>query len=236
MGLVAVKLKFPDLLGAFRSQAPALAQFIAAQIQTNRALLFDSEGSYHGHPRWAPLKFRNGQPLKDTGVLKNSIGPRTSGGKPARNIGSILQYRGSMANPVVTVGTNLYYAELQNKGGVVQAGPGKALAIPLPMGKNATQAAKAAGKARGYRVKHSLAKIAELEKHYKKNPSRLLRQKIDKIKKFVENKPQNQHILFLKKVKIPARNFDGWNGQDQKNLEITLKNKIEQILNSARSK
>lgn len=65
--------------------------------------------------RWTALRIRQGQPLRDTGRLMNSI----------------------VANPDatgVTVGTNLRQARLQQFGGVVQARPGKTLAFPGPNG------------------------------------------------------------------------------------------------------
>lgn len=39
--------------------------------------------------------------------------------------------------------------------------------------------------------------------------------------------------IFAKSVKIPPRRFDEWNEQDQEELDATITNKLEEILNGA---
>jgi phage virion morphogenesis protein len=64
-----------------------------------------------GRPtKWAPLKLRDGQPLRDTGRLMNSISAQPVGDR------------------VVMVGTNVVYAAIHNFGG--QAGRGHKVTIP----------------------------------------------------------------------------------------------------------
>lgn len=62
---------------------------------------------------WPPLKVRQGQPLLDTGRLRNSISGRANGATS------------------FVVGTNVKYAKLQNFGGTVVPKSGKALRFSI---------------------------------------------------------------------------------------------------------
>lgn len=65
---------------------------------------------------WNPLKYRQGQALRDTGQLLNSIVSRQFARK---------------TNDEVAIGTNLIYAPLHNYGGTIRPVKAKMLAIPL---------------------------------------------------------------------------------------------------------
>lgn len=148
MARSAVEIKFdmPALAPKFRGRIREIYLFIAAQIQTNRGFLFNAEGAYNGHKKWAPLKFRQGQILSKRGTLRKSIAPIPARGQPGND--GIVRISGE----TVTVGTKLFYARLMNDGttkmpgGVLRAINAKALKIPLPPGKIATPAGKAARK------------------------------------------------------------------------------------------
>lgn len=190
MARSAVEIDFdmPALAPKFRGKLREIYLFIAAQIQTNRGLLFDAEGGYNGHKKWAPLKFRQGQILSNRGTLRKSIAPVPARGMPGND--GIVRISGE----TVMVGTNLFYARMMNDGttkmpgGVLKAVNAKALKIPLPAGKQATPAGKSARK-------------------------------------------ENGAFMFRKSVKIPARPFDEWNSNDQREIDEALANKIAQVLN-----
>jgi phage gpG-like protein len=145
MSGVVFKFKFPALDARLRKNKDRIYQFIAAQMQTNRALLFDAAGNYNGHKPWAPLKFRSGKPLSARGTLRKSIGPSNMGDKPKMGSNSIVEYKSG----IVKIGTNLAYAAIHNNGGVVRAKKAKALKIPLPSGAKATDASKGLRKSEG---------------------------------------------------------------------------------------
>lgn len=65
--------------------------------------------------RWAPLRFRNGQPLLDTGRLRNAIVANATG-----------QY--------VDVGTNIKYAPVHQFGAVIKPKKAKRLVFPSQFG------------------------------------------------------------------------------------------------------
>lgn len=105
------KIRFLDKLVA----NPRPAYVAVGRVLVNRIRLCFRMGVDPWGSPWAALKFRRGQPLRDTGRLMNSI----------------------VANPDdkgVTVGTNARQARLQHYGGTVVAGPGKTLAFPGPGG------------------------------------------------------------------------------------------------------
>ncbi len=139
---VALNLKFPDLYKKLKANQDEIYRFVAAEMQFNRGMLFDQEGAYNGHPKWAPLKFRRGQILSDRGVLRKSIGPMDANGSAPAN-GTV-----SIRGDVVTIGTTLFYAAMMNwgttglPGGVLRAKNGGALMIPIPGGKSGTMATK----------------------------------------------------------------------------------------------
>ncbi len=142
MSFVSFELKFPDLAGKLLKADQELKLFVAAMMQTNRGMLFDREGAYNGHKKWAPLVFRQGQILSNRGVLRQSLAPSSPTGRPGPD--GIVEF----GNGVVTIGTNLVYARLMNDGtvnmpgGVLRPVNAKALKIPVPGGKGATDVAK----------------------------------------------------------------------------------------------
>lgn len=140
--MIDIRLSFPDLAKKLKANETEIYKFVAAQIQTNRGMLFDREGAYNGHDKWAPLAFRQGQILSKRGVLRKSLAPINANGTAGSN--GYVTYRGDE----VTVGTNLFYAAMMNygttrmPGGVMRPTKAKALMIPIPGGKEATAAAK----------------------------------------------------------------------------------------------
>ena len=201
MTVISFELKFPDLAAILKKERANLDLFIAAQMQFNRGMLFDQEGAYNGHKKWADLKFRQGQILSHRGTLRKSIAPTSGSGKAGP--GGIVKF----GSGVVTIGSSLIYAALMNwgttkmPGGVMVPKNAKALMIPLPSGKSATAGAK------------------ELKKGS------------TKISRDVGGKTKNMNVIFRKSVKIPARRYDEWTTQDQQELSVAVKNKIVEILN-----
>lgn len=130
MSLVQFELKFPDLGKKLREARSEIDLFIAAMMQTNRGMLFDSEGAYNGHPKWAPLKFRQGQILSKRGVLRKSLAPPAANGQPG-NQGTVR-----VSGEYITIGTMVFYAALMNFGttkmpdGVLRPKNKQALKIP----------------------------------------------------------------------------------------------------------
>lgn len=149
MSRVSISITMPDWGRLARELQPEANNLVAATLQTQRAMIFDSGGRYNGRPGWEPLKFRSGQILKDTGTLSKSMGPQNTGMVPSKGVNSIVRFQGNL----VTIGTTLGYAPMMNwgttglPGGVLRAkAPGGVLAIPLPGGKSATPAAKGIAK------------------------------------------------------------------------------------------
>lgn len=156
--------KIPNFEAKLRAAMPELRLFVAANMQTNRAMLFDKSGSHNGHEAWPAPKFRSGQPLKLTGTLAKSIGPKVSDpNKPVQSKGGIVRIQGDL----VTIGTNLIYAAMMNwgttklPGGKLVAKNAQALAIPIPPGKKATAAGKKARKEHGNTMFVKSVKIPE---------------------------------------------------------------------------
>jgi phage gpG-like protein len=153
---VSFRLKFPDLAKVIKKHQQEINLFLASALQFNRGMLFDREGNYNGHEPWAPLKFRNGQILKDTGTLSQSMAPKNNTGTPGPH--GIVR----IGSGVVTIGTNLHYAWLMNwgtskmSGGVLKATSAQALKIPLPKGKGATKGAKKASGGRDFMFRKSV--------------------------------------------------------------------------------
>lgn len=124
--MLDVKFKFPKLDGVLKKNHERIEMALAATMQTNRSLLFDAEGNANGHKKWKPLVFREGKPLLKTGTLRKSIAPRNDGLRPGHSDGSVVRFN----NGVVTIGTSLAYAKIQNEGGIIRAQNKKALKIP----------------------------------------------------------------------------------------------------------
>ena len=205
--MLEIEFKFPDWAAQLKAAEGEINLFIAAQIQFNRGMLFDQEGGYNGHPKWKSLAFRNGQILSNRGALRQSIAPFNPNGTPGPD-GTV-----TVAGDVISIGTTLAYARLMNDGtanmpgGVLRPKNAKALKIPLPKGKRATPLAK------------TLRKTART---------------------LLTPKPgggmDRDKFLFVKWVRIPARNFTNWNDQDQAELDAALKNKIAEVLNRGGSR
>lgn len=171
--MIKIELSFPDMEKMLEQNLDEINLFIAAIMQTNRGLLFDSEGKHNGRPGWAPLKTRDGQILSKRGTLRKSMAPPEAMGKPGPD--GIVR----LSRDQITIGTSLFYARMMNNGttglpgGVLRPKTKKALKIPLGNGR----------------------------------------------------------FIFRKVVRIPARNFDDWVSADQQEMEESLSNKIEQVLN-----
>jgi phage gpG-like protein len=104
----------------------SLQKFIAANLQTNRAMIFDHEGAYNGRAKWKGLAFRKGMILSKSGDLRRSIAPRNNGITPKTGAHSIVE----MAGGRITIGSDLIYANIQDQGGTISA-KNKALKIPV---------------------------------------------------------------------------------------------------------
>jgi phage gpG-like protein len=128
-----IEFKFPDWATKLKAAEDEIALTLAASIQTNRGLIFDHEGAYNGHKKWAPLKFRDGQILSNRGKLRKSMAPTPSRGQPGP--GGIVEKNW----PVISVSTTLLYARMMNNGTVGLPGgvlrPVKAKALRIPTGK-----------------------------------------------------------------------------------------------------
>lgn len=191
--MIGIDWYFPKWEEKIKQKRNEINLFIAASIQTNRGMLFDEEGAYNGHKKWAPLRFRKGQILSKTGKLRKSIAPINAQGKAGTD--GIVRFEGDF----VYVGTQVAYAKMMNDGttkmpgGVLRPVNAKALKIPLPSGQS----------------------IAEGAKGLKKSAYGTGKDK----------------FIFRKSVKIPAREFDTWSLEDEKELSEALKNKLIQVLN-----
>lgn len=202
--MIKMDFKFPDLAGKLDKYADEIYLFMAAQMQTNRAELFDAEGAHNGHKKWAALKFRNGRILQDRGTLRKSIGPSNDGIQPRSSEGGFYKINGEL----ITIGTSLGYARLMNDGtkkmpgGVLRATNAKALRIPLPSGKSATEASKSLSKGASKARPEDVASGAK----------------------------KNQKYIFRKSVKIEPREFDTWTEGDENEMSEALMNKLSEVL------
>ena len=94
----------------FRPLMERIGRVMKTDIQMN----FRQSKGPDGTP-WAPLKIRQGQPLKDTGRLFNSI-----------------TY--AVSDDEVEIGTNVLYAPVHQSGAVIKPKRGKFLVFPGPQG------------------------------------------------------------------------------------------------------
>jgi phage gpG-like protein len=121
---------FPDWDEKLRKNRRRIDLFMAAQMQTNRGMLFDAEGSRNGHKKWAPLKFRKGQILSKSGALRRSLAPSSLKGLAGPD--GLVRF----GSDFWEIGTKLFYARMMNDGttglpgGVLK--PRKALALKIP--------------------------------------------------------------------------------------------------------
>lgn len=252
-----VDFKFPDWPNWLKHSEGELNLFQAAQIQTNRGLLFDAEGGRNGNARWPTLKFRAGQILSNRGALRKSLAPFNPRGQPGPS--GIVRF----TENAITVGTKLMYARMMNDGttkmpgGVLRAKKAKALRIPLPAGENATQTAK------DLRANGSGQVTQEMEQRYQKAQDRAIKARIrfqttgnpkamassiraeeavhsayTAINKkrskpdLIKNSGRGgRGFIFVNSVRIPARRFDQWTQADQDELDNALKTKLVEILN-----
>lgn len=113
--ITEINIKMPDWQKMERRVRSDLSPMIAATLQTNRGLLFKSGGAHNGHAGWKPLKHRDGVPLSDRGTLAQSIGPDNDGEHPKVRSGGIVKLEAG----VVTIGSNLAYAVVQNRGAII---------------------------------------------------------------------------------------------------------------------
>lgn len=233
MSLISIRQEFPDLKGKLERSEPEINLFIAAQMQTNRGMLFDEEGAYNGHQKWAPLTLRNGQILSRTGALRHSLSPANPSGRPGP--GGIVRFQGD----VIIIGTKLAYARLMNDGtvnmpgGVLKPVNAKALAIPLPSGKAATPVAKQLRK-NSYGQKDLSAKIDQIRAAIataKGDRLGALQEKLARYEARRNDSPKAERVIFRKSVKIPARPYDQWSAEDEKELEAALVVKVSEVLN-----
>jgi phage gpG-like protein len=159
MSLLEIKFQFPNWKKTLKLKERQLNLFLAAQIQTNRGMIFDKEGAHNGRSKWKGLAFRNGQILSRTGTLRKSIAPFNASGRPGD--GGYVRFEGEM----IKLGTNLLYARMMNDGttkmtgGVLRPVRAKALKIPLPGGKWANDNAKSLKKSEGNFIFRKSVKI-----------------------------------------------------------------------------
>jgi phage gpG-like protein len=97
---------------ANRSWRPRLMKVLAQEAVALSQECFAESKDPYGNA-WPPLKIRQGQPLLDTGRLRNSISGRANG------------------STSFVVGTNVKYARLQNFGGTVTPKQAKSLAFKV---------------------------------------------------------------------------------------------------------
>jgi phage gpG-like protein len=136
-----INLKFNGLESAKAEILRLVPPAIAAVLQKQRALIFDTEGTHHGRPGWKPLSPRTRpdwgqrQILSASGVLRRSIAPKNDGMNPGKDTGTIVSYGVGL----VVIGTSISYAAIHQTGGTLPARTikpvkAKALKIPMPGG------------------------------------------------------------------------------------------------------
>lgn len=206
--MIEIRFSMPDLLDIMRKRKREIDLAMAAAMQANRGMLFDSEGKYNGRPGWAPLAFRSGMILSKRGVLRKSIAPPGATGQAGAD--GIVEFSGD----TVTIGTRLGYARMMNDGtvkmpgGVLRPVKAKALKIPVDFKQIAERETREGGQ----------YKTATLTKDVKKR----------------FGKKGSGNFIFRKSVRIPARPFDDWNTMDEDELNLVLAEKIAQVLNGER--
>ena len=137
-GPVSCVVTFPPWLKRIQAAESRIALFIAAQMQTNRGMLFAQEGAYNGRSKWAPLKYRSGQILSKTGALKNSLAPRGAPGTAGP--GGAVEVSGPLTRKSVSLITRLAYARMMDKGttglpgGVLKPKKASVLRFPVANG------------------------------------------------------------------------------------------------------
>lgn len=143
--MINIDYTYPDWHEKILRSKTEINLFIAAQIQTNRGMMFDAEGADNGKKKWAPLKFRNGMILSRTGTLRKSWAPDHPNGRAGPD--GIVKFK----DDIVLVGTKVAYARMMNDGttkmpgGVLRAKNAKALIIPINNGVVAKGVTKIGG-------------------------------------------------------------------------------------------
>lgn len=229
--MIDILFQFPDWPKKLRGKINELNLFVAAQVQFNVGMRFDKEGAWNVRPRWAPLKFRQGQILTDRGVLRKSIAPYNPKGRAGPD--GIVRFAGDE----VTVGTKLLYARMMNDGttkmpgGVLRPVNAKALKIPLPKGAKATETTIGLRKADIANQLGKLQKQLSNTQDYK--AAQDISRRMNSLKKKLDRKKAGNEdaFIFRKSVKIPARPYDDWNAMDQAELDAAVLNKVVEILN-----
>lgn len=244
--MIRIDFKLPDFAAKIQANASEIALFLAAQLQTNRGLMFD-DGNAGRPTKWAPLKYRVGMPLSLTGTLRKSW-QGDFNGKPGPN--GIVR-----ANlDKVTVGTTLAYAMIHNTGGVITPKNKPVLWIPLPQGKKTSANAPTkhtkeliSGPKKKERLRKLEGQFERAKARYRKTGSQAhkekmvhLRVKHDELAKELEGKtyPPIVHykgkvFMLAKKVTIPRRPMDEWTNEDQIEIETALRNKLVEVMQRA---
>lgn len=257
MAGVEISFKFPDWAGKLKAHEAELNLFQAALIQTNRGMLFDAEGAYNNHDKWAPLKFRNGQILSRRGTLRKSIAPYNPSGDPGPD--GIVRFSGDM----IVVGTKLLYASMMNDGttklpgGILRPRNAKALRIPLPSGEAATettrrirqQPTRDATVDTNERLQKARTRASKARARFERTGgddamlatvraeravarlSETLAKQLSKANRILDTGKGGKGFLFVKSVKIPPREFNEWNVSDQWEMSASLMSKIVEVMN-----
>lgn len=222
MELVKIDLKFPNWKAKVEKARDEIMLAVAAEIQANRAMLFDSEGAFNGHKAWKKLVLRNGMALSNRGVLRKSIAPPQATGRAGP--GGIVRFEGDIVRMITTVKG----AALMNYGGKVTAKKAKALKIPIPQGAKAGDGAKAIQ--RQVLTKQLAVLGQKLSKTKGKKSQERLMGQIARIRERMKEGKGPVKFIFRKSVVIPPRPFNEWTSRDQASLEQVLAAKIKEIL------
>lgn len=207
--LINIKFTMPDWESKIRSNLHGLLRFVAAQLQTQRALIFEHEGAYNGRGPWTPLKFRQGMILSKAGGrgLRGSIAPRNNGIEPASGPKTILEIGGE----TVTIGSSLIYANIMDKGGIIKPVRAKALKIPVPND------------------------VVREMVHTEEKHAYVTGQKVPTRKKALKKagilKIDGKFYIFRKKVIIPARPYLDFTPEDAQEIEVALSNRVAELMN-----
>lgn len=223
MSLVGIQFKFPNWEQKLKRAQEEINLFIAANMQTNRGMLFDAEGGRNGHKKWAPLVFRNGMILSKRGTLRKSLAPQNDGHRPGAGPDGVVRFSGA----TITIGTQLAYARIMNDGtaklpgGVIRAKNAQALKIPVEPGFIKSQ-----------KLRKTFFLEQELGNEDDPKRKASLERRIERIEKLSKEVRGNRgNFIFRKSVRIPPRPFDSWTVEDQNELELALRNKLLEVLN-----
>lgn len=222
--MIKVKVEGKTLSDILKENKTNIYKFIIANVHENRGELFDRSGDMPGHEPWAPLwplgRRAGEKPLLDRGTLRKSLGPGSPGGY------AVVQ--GSQ----IIIGTRLKYAKLMNWG-TTKMPDGKlkakrAQALKIPVGKDVEAPLKVTKNSIEKRLQSLQSKMASAKNRNKKR----LSQQIQTLKLQIKNRTyKTGKFIFRKSVRIPARRFDIWTEEDNKELMSALKIEVARILN-----